>query len=101
MYTTNPGSLGDLPCFHKAVRDLAMRDDSVPVEPLLHSFRRGNNARAITTVRATTGAFFFEALGGFLTRKNKSPARPGFSVSPLLEGGEMRSAAPFYGLPTD
>jgi hypothetical protein len=27
-----------------------------------------------------TGAFFFEALNGFLRRKNKSPAKPGFSV---------------------
>ncbi|WP_180730993.1 hypothetical protein [Paraburkholderia sp. PGU19] len=48
-----------------------------------------------------TGASFFKALGGFLTRKNKSPAKPGFSVSPLLEGGEMHSATSFYGLPTD
>ncbi|MFP3555883.1 hypothetical protein SB861_35010 [Paraburkholderia sp. SIMBA_049] len=101
MWATNAGSREDLPCFHKAVRGLAMRDGSASDKPLLHSFRCGNNAWAITTVRARTGAFFFEAFSGFLARKNKSPAGPGFSVSPLLDGGEMRSATSFYGRPTD
>jgi hypothetical protein len=36
-----------------------------------------------------------------LGAQNKSPARPGFSVSPLLDGGEMRSTTSFYLRPTD
>lgn len=78
MWATTAGSHGDLLCFHEAVRGLAMRDGPASDKPLLHSFRCGNNARAITTVRATTGAFFFEALSGLLTRKNKSPASRAF-----------------------
>jgi len=53
-----------------------MRDRSAPAEPLLHSFRRGNNRPVITTVRATTGASLFEAYG-FSGAEKQKPGKAG------------------------
>ncbi|MBN3767232.1 hypothetical protein G3O01_40950 [Burkholderia sp. Ac-20365] len=72
-----------------------MRGEYSLVKPLLHSFRRRNNREGIPTLRATTKrAFSYDYPTNSGAEKQK-PGKPGFSVSPLLDGGEMRSTTSF------